>query len=141
MKSRKDSRAPPSSPSNRWDILIVDDDEEFRSHLSELLQVAGYSVRQAADGIAGLEEIEREMPSLVLLVLNVSGLNGFNLLKALRARPLSAQVPVAVISKFGFAWEASLVEADGCIDKPLRPENALHVVDALLNQKKRRFLH
>ncbi len=124
-----------------WDILIIDADDKFRSDLSALLHEAGYSVRQAANGREGLSELNRAMPSLVMLALNVPDPNGFELLKVMRERPLSEQAPVAIIAKFGFAWESALVGADGCIQKPLQPQEALRAIDFLLNKKNKRFLH
>lgn len=126
---------------NLWDILVVDADDVFRNDLIQLLRQAGYAVRGASNGSGGLDELNKEMPSLLMLVLDMPKLNGFELLKFLRDRPLSEQIPVVVIAKFGFAWEAALVEADGCIQKPLQPEEALRVIDFLLNKKKKRFLH
>ena len=124
-----------------WDILVVDADEGFRNTLAQILRQAGYAVREASSGSQGLAELNREMPSLIMLVLDMPELNGFDLLKVLRDRPLSEQIPIVVIAKFGFAWEAALVEADGCIQKPLHPEEALRVIDFLLNKKKKQFLH
>ena len=127
--------------SKNWDILIIDGDGDFRSALSALLSEAGYAVRQARTCAAGLSEIHRDPPSLVMCALSSPELSGFELLKILRARPQSERIPVAVISRFGFGWEAAFVGAEGSVEKPLQPAAVLALVERLLQEPERRLFH
>ncbi|MBC8423640.1 sigma-54-dependent Fis family transcriptional regulator [bacterium] len=77
-------------------ILIIDDDELLRTMMGKYLGRAGYDVRLAEDGRAGLEEIRRARPDIVLLDLRMPGLSGLQVLEQLRAD--WREVPVIVIS-------------------------------------------
>ncbi|MBQ4333755.1 MAG: response regulator transcription factor [Myxococcaceae bacterium] len=149
------------------DILVADADATFCRAIGELLKRAGYAVRTAVDGQSARGELDRRLPDLLILSLNLPGLSGFEILRLARqahtspgvaalgaavsgasdkdhpaSRPLTCHCPpVLIASTFGFEWEAALVEADGCLHKPLRPEEALSAVDFLLNKNQTCVLH
>jgi CheY-like chemotaxis protein len=66
-------------------LLVVDDEEFNRDMLSRRLQRAGYGVMVAADGHRALETIESQPPDLVLLDIMMPGLNGYDVLRRIRA--------------------------------------------------------
>jgi CheY-like chemotaxis protein len=81
------------------EVLIVDDDEEIRTLLSELLADEGYRVREAIhgrDAMAKLEEAGNTLPSLILLDLMMPVMNGLELLDALATSEELRQIPVIV---------------------------------------------
>jgi CheY-like chemotaxis protein len=65
-------------------VLIVDDEPSIRLSLSQVLTEIGYRVRSAADGVAALAEIRREVPEILISDLNMPGMSGFELLSAVR---------------------------------------------------------
>src|SRR5574341_1564104 len=73
-------------------ILIVDDDRALRHALAALLRDAGYRVTQAADGASALAMLEEEPAELVLLDVGLPGMDGLDVLRALRQRPLPPSV-------------------------------------------------
>lgn len=165
-KSARQRRGRPPRDT-RQDILVADADATFCRALGELLTRAGYAVRTAADGHRARAELDRRQPDLLILSLNLPGLSGFELLQAARqsraspgtascaaaascdsvipqptSTPLPSRLlPVLVASTFGFEWEASLVEADGCLRKPLRPGEALRAVAFLLDNNQNNIFH
>lgn len=100
-------------------ILIVEDEEPLRLALGDGLAAEGYDVLEAADGQRGLELALREGPDLVLLDLMLPKLDGFGVLRALRADRLTA--PVVILSARGEEWDRIQgfeVGADDYVVKP-----------------------
>ena len=80
------------------DILVVDDDDDTRTRLTTMLNRSGFKVRAAADGATALAMAEEIAPAVVLLDLMMPDMDGFNLLKALRAREEWRQIAVVVLT-------------------------------------------
>jgi CheY-like chemotaxis protein len=120
----------------RWPyILVVDDDTDFREGLRAALEMKGYQVEEAGNGKEALDQIERKPPLLVLLDLQMPVMNGRELLQKLRAAPDTKDVPVVIISGFGFEWEAELMGAQGYVGKPFEPEELERTIAALLRPR------
>jgi DNA-binding response OmpR family regulator len=77
---------------NDWDILLVDDEEEFVQTLAERLNLRGLACRVAFDGESGLQMIEERVPDVVVLDMFMPGINGLDVLKLIRTRHPSVQV-------------------------------------------------
>ncbi len=92
-------------------ILVVDDDDDFREALSEVLAEAGYPVQQAENGEVALSRAEDEQPGIVLLDLKMPVLDGWGVMERMRGDPRSAAVPILILSAYGFEWEAELLGA------------------------------
>lgn len=79
-------------------ILIVDDEPFNRSLFSRLLKTSGYSTDQAENGSSALDLLQRETPDLILLDLEMPGMNGFELLEKLKADEKTRAIPVIIIT-------------------------------------------
>ncbi len=101
------------------DVLVVDDDAELRARLRIALERNGWSVREAGDGSAALEEVERAAPHLVVLDLTMPVLDGFGFLHRLREIPGGKTIPVVVLSARDVtaAERERLVEAERVLRK------------------------
>ena len=80
------------------DVLVVDDDPVTRDLLRRVLTREGWTVREASNGAAGLEELARAHPAVVLLDLMMPEMNGFEMLRALRQDQTWRDIPVVVIT-------------------------------------------
>jgi DNA-binding response OmpR family regulator len=114
---------------------VVDDDSDFREGLRAALEMKGYQVEEAANGKDALEQIQKKPPLLVLLDLQMPVMNGRELLQKLRAEADTKDVPVVIISGFGFEWEAELMGAQGYVGKPFEPEELERTIAALLRPR------
>jgi len=76
----------PSKSSEEGSILVVDDEPQIRSLLSQYLSRKGYRVRVAPDGPTALAMVAKEQPRFVILDMYMPGMNGLELLRALRAK-------------------------------------------------------
>jgi DNA-binding response OmpR family regulator len=115
-------------------ILVVDDDADIRALVAELLQRAGHGVIEASDGGSALKVFYAEHPDLVVLDVEMPGLNGWEVLK--RIRELS-DVPVLMLT--ARAEELEKVRglrggADDYVTKPFGRQELLARVDAGLRR-------
>jgi two-component system chemotaxis response regulator CheY len=108
-------------------ILIVDDDAALRSLLSDGLTLLGFRVETAANGIDGLQAVERELPHIVLLDLQMPVLDGRGFARALAARGLHLPIIVMTGNHDG-EHVAREVGATAYIKKPFDFD---HMVNAL----------
>ncbi len=106
-------------------ILVVDDDDDFREALCEVLSEAGYPVEQAADGEIALRRIAVEQPGVVLLDLKMPVLDGWGVVERMRKDPAMAHIPILLLSAYGFEWESELLGAQGFIPKSVGMEEIL----------------
>ena len=79
-------------------ILVVDDDSDVRALANKALQRDGHVVLEAASGAEALALIEKESPDLVLLDLLMPVQGGLEVLKILRGRPATANLPVVILT-------------------------------------------
>lgn len=79
-------------------ILVVDDEQDVREFLRDLLEDQGYSVRMAEDGIQGLEMVKQENPDLILLDLQMPKQTGTDLYRKIHQKKESKIIPVIIIS-------------------------------------------
>ena len=79
-------------------VLVVDDMAIFREPIQLALRAAGYDVATAADGVQAIAAISNRRPDVILLDINMPGMNGVSLLRRLRATPSLASIPVLVLS-------------------------------------------
>ncbi|MCU1279154.1 MAG: hypothetical protein JWM53_2700 [bacterium] len=107
-----------SETASPW-VLIVDDDEDIRDTIQSLLQLRGFTVDTAADGLSGLERMRRgPLPALVILDFMMPGMNGDEFLAAQMSDPQLAAVPVVLLTVAGEAGGAARVAIER-IAKPI----------------------
>ncbi|HVZ81585.1 MAG TPA: response regulator [bacterium] len=82
-------------------ILIVEDQPGFRRIYHDVLKNDGYEVLEAQDGEQGLEMVNAHKPHLILLDLGLPKIDGFEVLKRVRANPATAKIPVIIFSVLG----------------------------------------
>jgi len=100
-ENQKDAKA--GEKEGAKNILIIEDDQLLRSLCSKKLLLEGFSVDTAIDSQQGLEKIIKSRPDLILLDLVLPGMNGFDILKIIKANPDKkvADIPVIVLSNLG----------------------------------------
>jgi DNA-binding response OmpR family regulator len=116
-------------------ILVVDDDLDIRFFVQILMQISGYKVLTARDGIEALEQISLEMPDLILLDVSMGRLDGLEVLRLIRANEPSAQVPVVLISGHGSADDVTAgmrAGANHYVTKPFESGHLVFLVQKLL---------
>ena len=116
-------------------ILIVDDDAMIRKLITTTLQdVAGYSLREAADGMAAIETALEERPEIVFLDYDMPRLNGIETCRRLRSDPATAGATIVMLTAMsdGRAQDSAVAAgADLFLTKPFSPLHLLRLVDRL----------
>ena len=118
-------------------ILVVEDHPLNRELVVDLLEAAGYTVLQAEDGVGILERVKAERPDLILLDLQLPGVDGITLTRQLRAEPATRHIPVLAMSSFAGPEEQAQAVAAGCagfVTKPLDTRVVLSTVARLLGR-------
>jgi DNA-binding response OmpR family regulator len=118
-------------------LLLIEDDPSYRGYLKEYLELAGFSIECACNGVDGLNHFDAREPRLAILDLDMPVMSGFRLLKLLRTRlhPSRRRVPLLVITGYDFEEvEDVIIEArpEGFLKKPFEPEQLVERVAFLL---------
>ena len=92
-------------------ILIVEDDDFLSKMYSAKLDLEGFKVLEAANGVQGLKVAQKESPSLILLDLNLPEMDGFEVLEKLKAEENTKNIPVLVLTNY-----AQKDNIDRCLD-------------------------
>ena len=82
-------------------ILIIEDDKFLRELIVQKLVKEGFEISEAIDGTEGIKKIKVEKPALILLDLILPGIDGFEVLVKMKEDPLSASIPVIILSNLG----------------------------------------
>src|SRR5437867_6055636 len=101
-------------------ILVVDDTPQNVRLLEAVLTARGYAVVSAASGAEAIETIAKEAPDLVLLDVQMPGMNGYEVVKRLRADPATEFLPVVMVTSSGDEERLTALEsgADDFVPKP-----------------------
>jgi type II secretory ATPase GspE/PulE/Tfp pilus assembly ATPase PilB-like protein/ActR/RegA family two-component response regulator len=122
-------------------VLLVDDEDQLRRVMRDLLERDGYTVTEARDGVEALDQIDRHAPDIIVLDLNLPGLDGYGVLSHLRSRPATVAIPVVVLTAQGDEDnEVRVFEmgADDFLSKPFRARALSARLQAVLSRAHRR---
>jgi two-component system, cell cycle response regulator DivK len=117
--------------------LIVDDNRDSREGSAEYLEAFGFEVEQASGGEEALACLRRRVPEVVLVDLQMPGLDGWELLKLVRSDPALRDVPVIAISACVFPQDRARAREAGCdlfLSKPCLPGDMLRAVRRVLRR-------
>ncbi len=120
-------------------VLLVEDEDQLRRVMRDLLEREGYVVSEARDGIQALDQVDRHAPDVIMLDLNLPGLDGYGVLQQLRSRPATARIPVIVLTAKGDEDnEVRVFElgADDFLTKPFRARALSARLQAVLTRRR-----
>jgi CheY-like chemotaxis protein/signal transduction histidine kinase len=112
-------------------ILIVEDDPFFAHLLADFVQGRGYTPLVASDGEQGLQLAQHEAPHAVLLDVMMARMDGWEVMRRLRADPRTSHLPVHFISCLDEWQRARDLGALGLVTKPVSPEQLAQVFDTI----------
>jgi type IV pilus assembly protein PilB len=118
-------------------VLLVEDEDQLRRVMKDLLEREGYTVAEARDGVQALDQVDRFAPDVIILDLNLPGLDGYSVLSQLRSRPATRSIPVMVLTAKGDEDnEVRVFElgADDFITKPFRAKALSARLEAVLGR-------
>ena len=116
-------------------ILVVDDSAVVRALHTYILKSEGFEIFQADSGFAALEILNNHPCHLAIIDVNMPRMDGFTLIRKIRANPITQEMPIIIVSTQQEAHDHSQgleVGANTYLMKPTEPENLIDAVRALL---------
>ena len=116
-------------------ILVVEDTEDNRRIMRDLLAGAGYELIEAVDGAAGVEAALRERPDLILMDIQLPVLDGYEATRRIKADPSTKHIPVIAVTSYALSGDETKAFAAGCngyVAKPFSPRQLLAKVREFL---------
>ncbi len=118
-------------------ILVIEDQQDNRQILRDLLTSADFEVIEAVDGEAGLAAAAAHKPDLILMDVQLPGIDGYEATRRLKGDALLRDVPVIAVTAHalsGAEEEARAAGCDGYISKPISPRQLLAKVREYLSR-------
>ena len=109
-------------------ILVVEDQEDNRRIVRDLLASAGYEMIEALDGEAGVRLAETERPDLILMDVQLPLLDGHKATRRIKRNPQLRAIPLIVVTSYALSGDDAKAMAAGCdayVAKPFSPRQLL----------------
>jgi two-component system cell cycle response regulator DivK len=109
-------------------ILVVEDHEENRRIMRDLLTSAGYEMIEAVTGEDGVTLAERERPDLILMDIQLPGIDGYETTRRIKANPALRAIPIIAVTSYALSGDDVKAREAGCNDyvtKPFSPRALL----------------
>ena len=109
-------------------VLVVEDHEENRRIMRDLLTSAGYEMIEAVTGEEGVTLAERERPDLILMDIQLPGLDGYEATRRIKANPTLRTIPIIAVTSYALSGDDIKAREAGCTDyvtKPFSPRALL----------------
>ena len=109
-------------------VLVVEDQEDNRQILRDLLASADIDMIEAGDGPAGLAAAASERPDLILMDIQLPGLDGYEVTRRIRADPALRAIPIIAVTSYALSGDEDKARAAGCdayVTKPYSPRQLL----------------
>ena len=117
-------------------ILVIDDQEDFRTLVATVLTAEGYDVEVTADGLTGLQRAKANLPDAIVLDLMMPQMHGYEVIQHLRATIHTQRVPVVVLSAKAYPSDqrkALEMGATRVLQKPIDPAELIRELKCLLS--------
>jgi len=117
-------------------ILVIEDNEKNMYLMTFILERMGHLVLKAVTGEQGVEAAERERPDLILMDIQLPGIDGFEATKRIRASRTAREIPIVAVTSFAMTGDRERLLAAGCngyIEKPIDPDTFVAQISAFLH--------
>jgi two-component system, cell cycle response regulator DivK len=108
-------------------ILVVEDQEDDRQIIRDMLAGTGYAITEAEDGEQALAAVAKERPDLILMEIQLPSMDGYEAMRRIRTDPALLSIPIIAVSSYAPSGEEK-ARAAGCDDyvpKPFSPRQLL----------------
>ena len=116
-------------------ILLIEDSQEIRENIAEILSLANYEVAEAENGKIGVEKAKKEHPDLIICDIMMPQANGYTVLNELRNHPETAHIPFIFLTASAEKSEVKAglgMGAEGYIRKPFGTDELLRTIESCL---------
>ncbi len=112
---------------NRPCILVVEDNQDNRTLIKDVLDTLDYEVIEAQDGIAGVEMAISRRPSLILMDLSLPGKDGWTATREIKANANAARIPIIALTAHAMVGDKEKALQAGCDDYISKPINLMEL--------------
>ena len=118
-------------------VLVVEDDSDTLALMKSILELSGFDVVLAADGVEGIEQARAESPDLIITDITMPNLNGIEMIHKLREMSEFKTAPILAVTSYGMdmAMEAIKAGANRALARPIQNHLLLVFVFDLLHKK------
>ena len=116
-------------------ILLVEDQEDNRRIMRDLLSASGYQLVEANDGEQGLALASSEVPDLILMDIQLPGLDGYEVTRRIKANAALSHIPIIAVTSYALSGDDQRAAAAGCdgyVAKPFSPRVLMARIRELL---------
>jgi two-component system cell cycle response regulator DivK len=116
-------------------ILVVEDTEDNRQILRDLLSRAGYDIIEANDGAEGVAKASEHKPDLILMDIQMPVMDGYEATRLIKADPALKAIPVIAVTSYALSGDEEKARTAGCdghIAKPFSPRQMLAKVREII---------
>ncbi len=109
-------------------ILVIEDHEENRRIMQDLLASAGYEILEAVTGEEGVAMADTQRPDLILMDIQLPGLDGYEATRRIKGNPALRQIPIIAVTSYALSGDdlkAMDAGCDGYVAKPFSPRELL----------------
>jgi two-component system cell cycle response regulator DivK len=109
-------------------VLVIEDQEDNRRIVRDLLATAGYEILEAVTGEEGVVAAEANRPDLILMDIDLPGVNGYEATRRIKANPTLAKIPIIAVTSYALSGDDQKAFAAGCdayVTKPFSPRALL----------------
>ena len=115
-------------------ILVIDDDANIRELLRQSLNNQGYAVKEAQNGLDGINQIKKEKPDLIILDVMMPQINGFDTAAIIKNDPFTMDIPIIMLSIFEDRERGYQLGIDRYMTKPIESNKLMKEIGLLLSQ-------
>ena len=102
-------------------ILLVEDQEDGRRIVRDLLAASDYALLEAKTGEEGLALAEQERPDLILMDIQLPGLDGYEVTRRIKGNPALSHIPIIAVTSYALSGDEQKAYAAGCDDYVAKP--------------------
>jgi two-component system cell cycle response regulator DivK len=116
-------------------ILVIEDQEDNRQIVRDLVTASGYELIEATTGEEGLEVASRERPDLILMDIQLPGIDGYEVTRRIKANPKLRKIPIIAVTSYALSGDDKKAFAAGCdgyVTKPYSPRLLLAKIEEYL---------
>jgi two-component system cell cycle response regulator DivK len=109
-------------------ILVIEDQEDNRRILRDLLTTVGYELIEAVTGEEGVSMAEEHRPDLILMDILLPGINGYDATRLIKAQPALRAIPIIAVTSYALSGDDARALEAGCeayVTKPYSPRQLL----------------
>ena len=119
-------------------ILVIEDQEDNRQIVRDLMTASGYELIEATTGEEGIEAAARETPDLILMDIQLPGIDGYEVTRRIKANPQLKNIPIIAVTSYALSGDDKKAFAAGCdgyVTKPYSPRLLLAKIREYLPAK------